>query len=1453
MNQSNTATREGLVAGVDIGTITIAVVLIDSTCSVVFRDYQFHNGNIFATLENIIQKFSVKNLSTIGVIAEKGREFFKAGIEVNEQVAIIEGVKQYVSKPGSIITIGGETFGLILFNQEGHYQKYISNSACAAGTGSFLDQQAARLGLPGSAELCALAQRYQGAPPKIATRCAVFAKTDLVHMQQQGYGLPAIAAGLCHGVAQNIANTLFHGIALQDPIVVAGGVGKNKKVLQYLEEHIRHPLQTPPDTELRGAVGAALIALRQSQKEFSLQGSPIALGDLLNRVPLAKSYFYPPLSEVKSMIPDFSAWRSYIEDAVEVTIYEALGRDTVIDCYLGIDIGSTSTKATLMNGTKTVVAGFYTRTAGQPVIALQKITRAIEELESRFGVLFSLLATGTTGSGRKFIQKISRAEYAIDEITAHAAAAYHLNPAIDTIIEIGGQDAKFTVMHNGTVTFSVMNYVCAAGTGSFIEEQARQLGVELNEYADRASGHAAPLISDRCTVFMQRDLHHLLSLGYSPEELLAAALHSVRDNYLSKVAHRNKIGSHIAFQGATARNHSLVRAFEQSLGKSIYVSKFCHLTGALGVCLKLADIAFAQKSCFRKNLHTELIVVGEYVCGFCNNNCKIKTVEIDGEAQGWGYLCGRDETDSAYRKKKKPGFDLLQDHRKVFAVPRGNEQSTIPANVNQFREIQQGEVQSVVRRPGLSMARIRNRIQFNMLALHREVFSFGIQPREKDTPRAHSLKIGLPATLTMLEYLPLWELFFKQLGFTTIVSPMHAELLTEGKEITGADYCAPITDLHGHICYLAQRVDYIFFPQLFENGLDSKEKAYCYYCNYAVPVIQNIPHLALARKLIAPVLNLDENVDQIIRSVYLHLPDELKKAAAFAMVEAAFFLAWDWYLERKADLHYLFLDQLGASNDIGVVLIGRPYLILHQSLNKGIPDKLALMGIQSFYMDMIPIDDKKLHAARDFIRLNHWHYGNRIIKTAETVAQTEGLFPLYLTAFKCAPDSFIIEYFKNIMDYYQKPYLIMQLDDHAAAEGYDTRLESAIEAFRHFRGAKKRQHPPAITLKKTFEDKTYLLPGYDLLSARLIQSVFAHAGIKSLIIEQTSDTISQSLRINDGQCLPVSVLTQGILQTIRNHGLAPEQTVLFSNSEAELSCNLPQYPVMVKQTLEKMGQGMEKVDILVTGFLPAQLPLEIISGIFMAYVVSGLVQKIVHKIRPREKTAGTTDQCYRTASEILSGCFAEGASIEKVFKEVVSAFLRIDTQTRLLPQAGIVGDLYVRDNDVFNQNLISHIEKTGAEVVTVPFIDTLNLLAEIHFQTQWQYGKYFNLLKDTVAYNVLKAFTKKINAIAKPLIDNQFHGLQQQPLDYLQKYFLTIRHGGETSENLLKVYYLKENYPNLRLIINVYPVFCCPGLLSEALYKQVEKEIGIPIVSITYDGTQADKNKVLNPYLYFLK
>ncbi|MEJ2054555.1 MAG: acyl-CoA dehydratase activase, partial [Calditrichaceae bacterium] len=617
--------------GIDIGSVYIHLVLIDSEGKIVDYEDVPHYGNIHSELRNLLNKLDFSDIRQIG-FNKHAQDFIATGQQVNGQVALIEGVRHLSKEVGSVFVIGGETFGLILFDQNNNYQKYIGNSSCAAGTGAFLDQQAVRLGLSSGADLGELAEKFTGEPPKIATRCAVFAKTDLIHCQQQGYSAEAIAAGLCKGLAHNIADTLIKGITLREPVMAVGGVSKNKKVIQYLSDIVNYPIQIPENPEIITALGCAIFARNNNSHNTNITFEPDSL--LLDR-DAQRQYFFPPLQSKNSDYPDFSNHEHYISHNVEVDIYQSIKREMIVPVYLGIDIGSTSTKAVVMskeNEKQNILLGLYTRTMGQPIKAVQTLLTVLKELEDKYQIQVEFCGVGTTGSGRKFIQKVINADMAVDEITAHARAAYELNPEIDTIIEIGGQDSKFTVLKDGRVTFSVMNYVCAAGTGSFIEEQAKRLKVGLDEYSEKAIHTPAPLTSDRCTVFMERDLNHLLSQNYSINELLAAALHSVRDNYLSKVAHTGKIGKVICFQGATAKNRALVSAFEQKLQKPIFVSRYCHLTGALGVCLMLKEQKQSSSRFRGIEFYKDKVIVKEQICDDCKNHCKLNRIDIGKDA-----------------------------------------------------------------------------------------------------------------------------------------------------------------------------------------------------------------------------------------------------------------------------------------------------------------------------------------------------------------------------------------------------------------------------------------------------------------------------------------------------------------------------------------------------------------------------------------------------------------------------------------------------------------------------------------------------------------------------------------------------------------------------------------------------------------------------------------------------
>ncbi|MBF0203358.1 MAG: CoA activase, partial [Desulfamplus sp.] len=565
----------------------------------------FHHGNIQQGLESALSGIDLSGFSYVAVTSSTPSNV-KRTRSFDEQVAIIRAAGYFHQKIGAILNVGGEKFSLSVFDESGKYCGSKNNTSCAAGTGSFLDQQSKRLGLSSPEELSQAASENNLGIPDIATRCAVFAKTDLIHAQQEGFSVPQICDGLCKGLARNIYNTLFTHDDIPKPIIFCGGVSKNISVKKHLDALIRKPEESDSliynnNSHLYGAIGAALCLADELKNSLNSDIDSNSIGlkipfmnissvnDLLMEKEKQQKFFFPELTLTMSEYPVFTGFKSEITEGVEKDIYEDPAKLDFRHCYLGLDVGSTSTKGVIITETGIVAAGFYTRTASRPVQAVQAIFKSIDKFISDYNIEITITGCGTTGSGRKLSAGIIGADLVLDEITAHSRAAYELNSQVDTIIEIGGQDAKFTTMKNGVVTSSFMNTVCAAGTGSFIEEQAMKLGCPLSEYSARTESVKSPISSDRCTVFMERDMNHFLSEGYSVDEVLASALHSVRDNYMTKVATEAKIGNTILFQGATAKNRALVAAFEQRLKKPIHVSRYCHLTGALGVALTLKD------------------------------------------------------------------------------------------------------------------------------------------------------------------------------------------------------------------------------------------------------------------------------------------------------------------------------------------------------------------------------------------------------------------------------------------------------------------------------------------------------------------------------------------------------------------------------------------------------------------------------------------------------------------------------------------------------------------------------------------------------------------------------------------------------------------------------------------------------------------------------------------------
>ena len=1382
------------VIGIDIGSVAISLVVLNDSGETVNSSYQFHKGAITETLRSMLRGIAPQQICGIATTLS-GPEVLSNVSRYDTQIAIIAAVKSRHDHVGSILFIGGETFGLITFDEQGDYESYKSNTSCAAGTGSFLDQQAKRLKLESIEMLSAVAFCNRDISPRIATRCAVFAKTDLIHAQQEGFSVGQISDGLCEGLAKNVLDTLMPDRDIRLPLILAGGVSMNQAVVK----HFRQLLKTEPvvgeHNHLYGAIGAALLYLEEKPSEaMNIQN----WDELFINEPKEKSYGYPPLRLTLSQYPDFSGIVKHVSKSmvntsdVEVDVYAPLKKDQGV--YLGIDIGSTSTKAVMLDQDNNVLASLYTYTSGQPVKAVQLLFAAIEDLGTQYGAVFHFYGVGTTGSGRKFIGRIINADLMIDEITAHARAAYELNHETDTIIEIGGQDAKFTTMKNGMVTSSVMNNVCAAGTGSFIEEQAQKLGVSLAEYAERAIDKSSPVSSDRCTVFMERDINNYLTEGYSVDEVLASVLHSVCENYLAKVAIEANIGDKICFQGATARNKALVAAMENRLKKPIFVSQFCHLTGALGSALILVE-NHIQQSLFRGlSLHRESIPVDNEVCDLCHNNCKINKVTVQGETVAFGFMCGRDYDTKQYIGPSKKQYDLIEERHKVF--PK-------------------------LQRPGIS-----------------------IKP----------LRIGIPNALYLAEEMPLWTHFFSILGVETVTGENFKTAVKSGRKIAGAEFCSPMNAFFGQVQYIADKCDYIFLPvylEAKEPGSDSF-RYYCYYTQFSVSLAVGVQSLNLKKRAIMPVI--DHRSFQSKIELFMMLKPILK--ANYWEIYNAYETALSFYNESSNKLMNVYKREMWNKSSIGVALLGRPYTVLQPAMNKGIPGIFGSLGIKTFSQDMLPYNNADTSEIESLLERLHWNYSAKILKAAVFAARTEGLYPVYMTSFKCSPDSCTIEYFRRIMDRYGKPYLILEIDEHDSSVGYETRIEAAVQSFHnHFTSKDFTTHPARhlpihIGRAEKIREKTMLYPCIDPLSSKLMEAVLIREGIDARMVPLTEQTIRRGLRTNTGQCLPVNIIAQSYMDYIEENYLDPAQIAVWTlNSHA--ACNIRMYPPIIKSIFETKGKGMENVDVYIGSISMVDISLQASVEAYFAFMFGGMLRKIGCRIRPYEKEKGMTDKIVGQSLNILYNTLLGGRNKDDDVSKVVSLFKKIETIPGKRSRVAIFGDMYARDNDIFNQDLIHCIEEYGGEVITTPFNEFAKLIANPYIRRWFLEGEFLDAFLTKTIITLITQLEKSYYKLFNELLDEPSLSMDIDYEKILDTFNIKVQHFGESTDNLIKIVALTRHYPDISLFVQTNPAFCCAGLVTEAMTSCIEEYADIPVVTLNYDGTGKNINNKIRPYIKF--
>ncbi len=859
--------------GIDIGSVSLKIAHFQKG-TLKRAAYIPHSGNPYRLLLRIIRELA--NPRYIAITGSIPRALIdNLGImHINEVDSTIAGTLSFYPEVKSIIEIGGISSKYIQIDRG--LKDFSSNTLCAAGAGIFLDQQAQRLRIP-IEEFGKIALSSKN-PARIAGRCSVFAKSDMIHLQQIGTPIEDLLFGLCLALARNFKGAILKGKKVHPPVAFTGGVAANIGVRKAMQEVLSinpEELLIPKYYNTIPAIGAVLVARRAGwTKEFyGLKGFEnwLSQPEILSRL--------PPLDGRK----DWSPIRFYSPP---------LNRTSA---YLGIDIGSISTNLVLIDEKGTVLARRYLWTRGRPIEA---VIEGLNELKSEIGGKIEIIGVGTTGSGRYLIGEFVGADLIKNEISAQARAAIEIDPQTDTIFEIGGQDSKYISIRDKAVVDFEMNKVCAAGTGSFLEEQAQILGVKLEEFGDRALLAQSPInLGERCTVFIGSEvIHHQKNLAEC-ENLLAGLGYSTVYNYLNRVVGGKKIGDRILFQGGVAANKAVVSAFEQVLKKKITVPPNFDITGAIGIALLVRDAGIKKTNfrgfeLIRKNYRAE-----SFICAHCSNNCEINRITIEGEKSiTYGGRCERYEVKERETINKIP--DLFDIYNRIF-FKLDNNNCGIP--------------------------------------------------------------IGIPRSLIFYELFPFFYKFLTSLGFNPILSePTNRQVIQQGGEISVADTCLPVKVAVGHIQSLIKRgINKFFIPSVITMKRNSPIFPRSFVCPY-VQAFPYLIRSIFGEKVTvyAPYLYFDRPLSLLSDSLHNNFAKKFGKGER--EVKYAIQCGFDYQREIREEIKDTGQKIINEHRGLGFVILSRPYNGYDSGMNLRLSQKIKNLGVLPIPLDLIQLNFQHL-------------------------------------------------------------------------------------------------------------------------------------------------------------------------------------------------------------------------------------------------------------------------------------------------------------------------------------------------------------------------------------------------------------------------------------------------------------------------------------------------------------
>ena len=1392
--------------GLDVGSTTVKIVVMDEKEQTIFKDYQRHFSDTKNTVCNVLEALCKKypnntfTLSLTGSGAMSAAKFLGVRF-IQEVISCKRSVEKYIPKTDVVIELGGEDAKIIYFDKSIEQRM---NGTCAGGTGAFIDQMASLLHTD-TAGLNELAKNYKTIYP-IASRCGVFAKTDVQPLINDGAAKEDIAVSIFQAVVNQTISGLACGRPIRGNIAFLGGP------LNYLSELRERFIKTlnlteeqiiiPKEAHLLVAKGAALD---------SLHAKPISIEELKNKINNLKNSHDNTTKPLEPLFKDNNEYEEFKKrhELAKVTKRELSNYEG--DCFLGIDAGSTTTKIVLIDSDNNLLYSLYGNNEGNP---LNSVINMLEKLYSVLPKKAVIRYSGVTGYGEKLIQTALNIDLNEIETIAHYTAAKVFEPDVTSIVDIGGQDMKYIKMKNGAIDNILLNEACSSGCGSFIETFAKSLDLSIEEFVKEALSAKAPVdLGSRCTVFMNSKIKQAQKEGYSVGDISSGLSYSVIKNAIQKVMKVRDVstlGDHIVVQGGTFYNDAVLRAFEKIVGKNVIRPDISGLMGAYGMALlskeqyeSNLDLEYTSTIANLEELKNLDIQVTYTRCNGCENHCKLT---INKFSNGHIHVSGN-------RCEKGAGISSKDTQL-----------------------------------PNLIKYKFERLFQYKPL-------------EEKYATRG---TIGIPRVLNMYEDYPFWFTFLTELGFRVIISEKSTRQTYEkGMEsMPSESVCYPAKLSHGHIeSLIEQGIKTIFYPCMPYSRKEYEKADNKYNCpiviSYSEVLRNNVEDLKKdSIKFINPFLPFDtKNLVKRIMELdefkeYNFTKDELIKAAESAEKE---------YQNYKNDIRTKGEETLKYINDNnlkGIVLAGRPYHT-DPEVNHGIDTLITSLGLCVLTEDSI---SHLTEAKRPLRVVDQWVFHARLYAAADFVGKQDNLELVQLNSFGCGVDAVTTDQVEEILSSYGKMYTLIKIDEVNNLGAIRIRIRSLLASMNKREKEKAGQKSDGdYGLKKTIftkdmrKDYTILCPLMAPIHFEMLESAMCASGYNLVLLREcTQKTVETGLKyVNNDVCYPSILVTGQMIEALESGKYDLNKTALII-SQTGGGCRATNYIGFIRKALKDAGfghipvisfnlVGMEKMP----GF---KLTMPMVDKLLKAVLYGDLLQKLYYKNKAYEINKGESkklfDKWLKKCKELVK------KSSNKEFKQsiydMVDDFEKIEIDTSISkPRVGIVGEVLIKYHPFGNNYVADLLDKEGAEVVLPDFMGFVKFMAT-HRIT-------FNTLLNTspLIAKISKAAIGLIEIIEKdekialanskkgylPLC-NIWH-LENQVKDVLSI-------GNQTGEGWFltaeMIEYIENGIPN---IVCVQPFACLPNhVVGKGVIKTIrEKYPDANISPVDYDPGASEANQ----------